>query len=67
MTDTFRREYKELTPEKVDQMNSVKSKGQELYDLIGVVESDGTATLEIAAAKQHLEECIMWAVKAITA
>lgn len=67
MADIFRKEYKDLTPEAIENMNNIKMKAQELLDLIGVVESDGKATNEIAASKQRLEECVMWAVKAVTA
>lgn len=67
MTDTFRKEYKELTEDDVQHMNDIKVKAQELLDLIGVVESNGKAPREIACAKTKLEECVMWAVKAVTA
>lgn len=67
MTDTFRKEYKELGEKEVQQMNDIKVKAQELYDLIGVVESAGKSGREVACAKTKLEECVMWAVKAVTA
>lgn len=67
MVDVFRKEYKELGPEGNAFIDEVKTKAQELHDLIGHAESIGTGVEDITEAKKHLVTAVMWAIRGITA
>jgi hypothetical protein len=60
--DVMRRQYRALTVEEKYYMDCVKSKGQELWDLL----NDGGGSRELALAKTKVEEAVMWATKHIT-
>lgn len=69
MTDTFRREYKELTDAQKEQVKLVKEEADALLMLLnGAVpvdeRSDRARLMQIA--RTNLETAIMWATKAIT-
>ena len=67
MADVFRPEYRELSAEEKDQINGIKEKALELYNLFTVpATQDPTKGRYIALAKTSLEESIMWATKALT-
>lgn len=55
--------YRVLSDEEKARMAAIKSKGQELLDLIA--ECGGSRELSIARTKT--EEAVMWAVKHVTA
>lgn len=64
--DPFRKTYKVLSDEEQELMNDVKSKAEELHDLIGKAESVGTAGDAIILAKQKLQEAVFWTIHGIT-
>lgn len=74
MTDTFRKEYKPLTDEQKKAVELVKSKAEELMQVIidtqyasfGDNPVNPGGTRESNLAKTNLEQAIMWAVKGIT-
>lgn len=61
----FRKEYRENTEQEKADIEAVKDKAQELYDLIDKYHNPDTGR-EAAIAKTKLEESVMWAVKGIT-
>ncbi len=64
MTDTFRKEYKPLSHQQKTRISQIKDKASDLFDAIDwAIETDPRM---IELAKTKLEECVMWAVKAIT-
>lgn len=69
MTDTFRREYKELTDAQKEQVKLVKEEADALLMLLNgavpVDERSERARL-MQIARTNLETAIMWATKAIT-
>lgn len=58
----MRKEYRPLRAEEKEQMDAVKTKGDELFELLSSI----GGSREIALAKTKLEESVMWAVKHIT-
>lgn len=60
--NVFRKEYRPLSDAEKAQMEAIKDKAQELYDLFEVVEDSREKSL----AKTNLEESVMWIVKKIT-
>lgn len=67
MSDTFRKDYKEIGAEGNALIDEIKDEAQKLHDLIGRAESVGTAGDDINIAKRKLVEAVMWAVRGITA
>lgn len=64
MADTFRKVYTALTDAQKAEMEAIKTKAEELETLLN-------ASLQreprlMALAKTHLENAIMWAIKAVT-
>lgn len=59
MTDTFRQIYRPLSAAESKRILDIKAKAAELHDLLG------EASREFALARTKLEECVMWATKAI--
>lgn len=59
----MRHQYRELSAEEKQMVSDLKTKGQELLDLI---EKAG-ASRELAIARTKTEEAVMWAVKGVTA
>lgn len=67
MTDTFRKVYKELSPEAKDDIFVFKTLAENLLREFQEVElREETDKRCMALAKTNLEQAIMWAVKAIT-
>jgi ClpP class serine protease len=60
--DVMRHEYRALTEDEKNMMQSIKDKGMELHELI---ESIGQSR-ELSIAKTKTEEAVMWAVKHLT-
>lgn len=59
MSDRFRKEYKELSSDTTNHINSIKEKASELESLI--LKTGETRENSLALTK--LEESIFWAVK----
>lgn len=65
MTDVFRKEYKELTILQKQRIDLIKIYAEDLLNKIQ--ESvDVCSPREYQIAITKLEECVMWAIKAIT-
>jgi hypothetical protein len=58
----FRRKYKELTDDQKKLVDDIKYQADVFYSLINQANSR-----ETSLAKTKLEECVMWAVKGVTA
>lgn len=70
MLDIFRKEYTPLTDEQKKQMEELKNKGQELFDLMNSYvkpEEHSDRSRCMAIARTHLETSVMYAVKGVTA
>jgi hypothetical protein len=61
MATVFHKDQRVLTGEERDLANQIKVVAQDLYDLIDMV----PPSRDRDAAKMRLEECVMWALKAI--
>lgn len=67
MSDTFRKEYKPLSPEAKDDMFAFKERAESLLaEFDAASKRDETDKRMMALAKTNLEQAVMWAVKAIT-
>jgi hypothetical protein len=67
MTDTFRKEYKELTQLQKDDMFIIKEKAQILLEYLIAIEMNSSIDFRcMALARTNLEQAVMWAIKAIT-
>ena len=62
INNVMRHEYRVLTENEKNMMQSIKDKGLELHELI---ESIGQSR-ELSIAKTKTEEAVMWAVKHLT-
>ena len=62
INNVMRHEYRVLSDDEKQMMQSIKDKGLELYDLI---ESIGQSR-ELSLSKTKTEEAVMWAVKHLT-
>ena len=62
INNVMRHEYRVLSDDEKQMMQSIKDKGLELHDLI---ESIGQSR-ELSLAKTKTEEAVMWAVKHLT-
>lgn len=62
----FRPNYRELSEDEKNLINSIKDKAQELYDLFPKDENGRGSNREVSLAMTELENSIMWAVKGIT-
>jgi len=60
MSDTFRKVYKPLHEENSKLITEIKEAAEKLEALMGYV-----ASREMSLAKTNLEQCTMWATKAI--
>lgn len=64
MTDTFRKEYKQLSETTKAFIVDIKDTAEELHSLFN---SDLCADKRMAAlAKTNLEQAVMWTIKSIT-
>lgn len=64
--NVFRKEYRELTENEKTDMLATKDLAGDLYRGLETIASHGADPRMVALAKTKLEECVMWAVKAIT-
>ena len=62
----FRPQYRELKEEEKDLISTIKAQAFELLQSFDSTHVPISAGREMACAKTKLEECIMWAVKAVT-
>lgn len=67
----FRKQYRQLSQEEAARVAAVKDKAEELYVLLEPMPQNpsftsGGGAREMALAKTKLEECVMWATKALT-
>ena len=62
MTNTFRKEYRPLSDEQKQLVNSVKDTAELLMRVFDLCPQNR----ELALARTKLEESVMWCVKAIT-
>lgn len=62
MADPFRSEYRQLTDIEQEQIQKIKESARQMFNYLGG-SNDSRA---MALARTKLEECVMWAVKAIT-
>lgn len=62
VNNVMRHAYRVLSDGEKAQMQSIKDKGLELHDLIGLLGS----SREVSLAKTKAEEAVMWAVKHLT-
>lgn len=60
MSDTFRKVYKQLTPEASALIVTMKEKAEELEALFSQVKSR-----EMSLAMTNLEQALMWSTKAV--
>jgi hypothetical protein len=60
MSDTFRKEYRSLSPENASRIQSIKLQADHIEVAMSKVKSR-----EMSLAITNLEQSIMWAVKAI--
>jgi hypothetical protein len=60
MKDTFRKVYRPLTEENTKLIIDIKAKAEELESLM-----INTKSREMSLALTNLEQCIMWATKAV--
>ena len=63
MEDVFRKTYKQQTGQIISQMEAIKDKAAELYELLESAKADPRST---SLAKTKLEESIMWIIKGMT-
>lgn len=59
----FRPKYRELNDDEKDFLGDVKARAGALGELLDQIPQ----SREVSLAKTKLEECVMWAVKGITA
>lgn len=65
----FRKQYRALSDTERQHVESIKDAAQKLYGLLNfsyTVETTAPGMREFALARTKLEECVMWATKAIT-
>ena len=62
VNNVMRHGYRVLSDAEKQQMQAVKDKGLELWDLLDTIAS----SREISLAKTKVEEAVMWGVKHIT-
>jgi hypothetical protein len=64
MADTFRKEYAALSDQQKTEMQAIKEKAEELEALF--IKSMQREPRLMSLAKTHLENSVLWAVKAVT-
>ena len=62
MSPVFRKEQRHLTAEERQQANEIKQLAEDLHDVIDMLPASRARDL----AQVKLEECVMWAVKALS-
>jgi len=66
MSDTFRSTYRQLTPYEAEHVAEIKLRAELLHQLLVTTDNKSPGMREMALARTKLEECVMWATKAIT-
>ena len=72
MSSPFRKEYRKLFPSEAARVEAIKTKAEELHELLQTFPREGgilvpdVGAREFALARTKLEECVMWATKACT-
>lgn len=75
MTNTFRSTYRELSESEKSSVADIKDRAEEMLTALRSAEAGGPPRLEttshpnarmFAIARTKLEECVMWATKAVT-
>ncbi len=66
MVEIFPTNFKEIGPEGHELIDDIKAQAQKLYDMIGQLESVGTAGDDVIFAKNKIIEAVMWALRAIS-
>jgi hypothetical protein len=61
MANVFHKDQRALTDEERDLSNQIKAVAQDLHDLLDMV----PPSRDREAAMMRLQECVMWALKAI--
>jgi hypothetical protein len=61
MPSVFRKEQRVLNEEERTLVNHIKEMAQDLHDVIDMLPKSRASDI----AKVHLEECVMWTIKAI--
>ena len=61
MTTVFHKDQRTLTDEERELANQIKAVAQDLHDLLDMVQP----SRDREAAMMRLQECVMWALKAI--
>lgn len=62
MTNVFKKEQRKFSPSEQEFVNDLRSIAEELNDRIDMI----APSRERDIAKVKLEECVMWAVKAVS-
>lgn len=62
MSPVFRKEQRHLTAEERQQVNEIKQLAEDLHDVIDMLPASRARDI----AQVRLEECVMWAVKALS-
>ena len=65
MTDIFRTQYRELKPNEKLRIQNIKEKAAALHEELKTIEKSEQER-ELAIARTKLEECVMWATKAVS-
>lgn len=67
MSDTFRKEYRQLNEDQKNDVQLIKTYAEDLFrKLENAGQNYSIDARAMAIAKTNLEQCVMWAVKAIT-
>jgi hypothetical protein len=66
MANAFIKDYESLNEIQKNHIQNINQKAQELLDAIYASDENGYPNNAIDRSRVKLEECIMWAVKAIT-
>lgn len=66
MSDIFRPQYRELSAEEKERLNSLKTKAFDLLVTFNVDQEMKGKDRETSVAITKLEEAVMWAVKGLT-
>jgi hypothetical protein len=72
MNDHFRRKYRKLTASDTKNIDAIKDAADKLLDILNEIQLASTPgtyadSRSMAVARTKLEECVMWAVKGVTA
>ncbi len=66
MSDVFRKVYNPLSDDQKRAVEQIKDKAEELMALFGAQQGVVAEGRCMSLARTNLEQCVMWAIKAIT-